>query len=120
MNDPGNVPIKAKGANRDFTFDHHKYDNRVLRHDVFPNNPIKKPIGALRHDAPYEPSVLINWKGKKQHTTKNEKLAVTDPDFVPFIGFLKNEDRLCKLKKSGFSNPVQVPIDGYVQVKNKN
>lgn len=113
----GNVPIKAKGANSDINFDHHTYDNRVVRHDIFPNDPTTKPVGALRHDAPFEPSILIDWKGKRAIPTQDTKLKLTDPDFVPFIGVLTDQDRQRKLKTKGFRSSISIPEDGFVRVK---
>jgi hypothetical protein len=106
------VPVKALSSVANKNPNHiiaKPLDLHANRHDEFPNNPTSHPVNCIRHDCPYALTGAIGWDGKIDQPTPKilaPKLKEeTDPRFIPFIGFLKNEDRVLEFKNNkGFEN----------------
>jgi hypothetical protein len=115
-----NVPIKATTADDEPNHPELKRFVPQKRQDVFPNDPTSVVITTNRHDAPYSELGDITWKGTLARHTKLPDPRINDKQFIPFVGFLKNEDRANVLGKQGFVMPTcKIAKDGFVQVAQK-
>lgn len=89
------------------------------RRDCFPNDPTSIVEVKNRHDAPYSTVGDISWSGNLKTKEKLPNPRLNDKRFVPFVGFLKNEDRAKLPYDRGFYNPGKIATDGFVQVKQR-